>query len=378
MMAPIPAWERPGDPAATADGGRRPCREAGAQDGDGPHSEALEAGLALSLVAGVGCVRYGELLAQAGSAEAALERLGRARARAARAEAGRQLERLREIGGRLLLRGSPGYPSSLLDLPDAPAALFALGRPELLARAQVAMVGTRSATSYGLAVARELARAAAASGLVVTSGLARGVDAAAHLGALSAGGGTVAVLGTGIDVAYPRSNAALHREIAQQGLLLSELPPGERADAGSFPRRNRIIAALAGVTLVVQAGHRSGALITANRALDLGRTVAAVPGPIDVAAHAGSNELLRDGAQVVTCAADLLQLAGAPPHPSSAPALEGAEAAVWQALADGPRDLDALLALTGLPAREAVVAVGALELSGLVVSTYSGELRRMV
>ncbi|MHB1223145.1 MAG: DNA-processing protein DprA [Gemmatimonadaceae bacterium] len=339
--------------------------------------DALEAGLALALVSGVGSVRYGELMALHGSAAAALARLPRAAAADAREQARRQLDRTAAIGGRVLLRGRPDYPAALLDLPDPPPVLFALGSAGWLARPQVAIVGTRSATSYGLSVARELARAAAAGGLVVSSGMARGVDAAAHLGALSAGGGTIAVLGTGVDVAYPRSNSALHRQIAQHGLILSEMPPGDRADAGSFPRRNRVIAALASVTVVVQAGHRSGALITAGRALDLGRLVAAVPGPIDVVAHAGSNELLRDGAQVVTCAADLLQLAGAPPKPTYVPTLAGPEAAVWQALADGPADLDSLLVRTGLPARECAVAVGAIELAGLVAAGYSGELRRM-
>lgn len=347
-------------------------------DGRVPASERmLEAGLTLSLIPSIGCVRYGELLASHGSVEAALSVMPRAAVDAARVTARRHLKRLSAIGGRLLVRGLPGYPGLLLDLADPPPVLFAVGSLDLLARSQVAIVGTRTATSYGLAVARDLARATAAGGLVVTSGMARGVDAAAHLGALSCGGGTIAILGTGIDVPYPRSNAGLYRAIARQGLLLSELPPGDRADAGSFPRRNRIIAALAAVTVVVQAGYRSGALITASRALELGRSVAAVPGPIDVAAHAGSNELLRDGAQVVTGAADLLQLAGASLRPVVIPELHGPEAAVWSALGDGPADLDTLLARTGLPAREAAVAVGSLELAGLVSAGFSGELRRL-
>ncbi len=337
----------------------------------------FEAGLALSLMAGVGSVHYGELLASHGSAEAALSAMPRAAVDAARSLAQRHLVRLTAIGGQLLVRGLPGYPALLLDLADPPPVLFSLGSLELLTRTQVAIVGTRSATSYGLAVARDLARAVAASGLVVTSGMARGVDAAAHLGALSTGGGTIAVLGTGVDVPYPRSNTSLHRAIVRQGLVLSEIPPGDRADAGSFPRRNRIIAALSGVTVVVQAGYRSGSLITAGRALELGRSVAAVPGPIDMASHAGSNELLRDGAQVVTGAADLLQLAGASLRPVFVPELHGPEAAVWSALADGPADLDTLLARTGLPAREAAVAVGSLELAGLVSAGFSGEFRRL-
>lgn len=335
-------------------------------------------GLALSLLPTVGSARYARELAHHSSVSAALATWPRQAAEHARQRARAQLERLSSLGGTVLLRGAPDYPPLLLDLPDPPPALFALGRLELLHQPQLAVVGTRTATSYGMGVARDLSRAAAGAGLVITSGLARGVDAAAHLGALSAAGGTIAVLGTGVDVPYPSRNSTLYNEIVQRGLVLSELPPGSRADPGSFPRRNRIIAALAHVTLVVQAGQRSGALITANRALELGRAVAAVPGPIDVAAHAGSNELLRDGAHVVASTADLLQLAGADIRPGRAPELAGAEAAVWKVLGDGPTDLDTVLARTGLPARECAVAVGALELAGLVGTAFSGELRRLV
>lgn len=335
-------------------------------------------GLALSLVPSVGGVRYGRELALHGSATAALEAQSRSIREAARAQAREQIARLVALGGQLLLRGAPDYPPALLDLRDPPPALFALGRVELLREQQIAMVGTRAATAYGMAVAREMARAGGGAGIVVTSGMARGVDSAAHAGALAVGGGTIAVLGTGVDIAYPSRNLALYREIVERGLVISELAPGNRADAGSFPRRNRLIAALASVTLVVEAGQRSGALITASRALELGRSVAAVPGPIDSASHVGSNELIRDGAHVVTSAADLLQLAGADPRPSRAPELSGAEDAVWQALAAGAADMDTLLARTGLPARECAVAVGSLELAGLVGTAFSGELRRLV
>lgn len=343
-----------------------------------PLTEGMVDGVALSLVPSVGGVRYGKELASHRTPSAALAALPYRIADTARGEARRHLKMMASLGGRVLLRGSADYPPALLDLRDPPPVLYALGRLELLCEPQLAMVGTRSATSYGLGVAREMARAAAGAGIVVTSGMARGVDSAAHIGALDAGGTTIAVLGTGVDVPYPSRNAPLYRQIVEGGLVISELPPGSRADAGSFPRRNRIIAALAPVTLVVQAGQRSGALITASRALELGRTVAAVPGPIDSASHLGSNELLRDGAHVVASAADLLQLAGADPRPSRAPELAGAEGAVWEALADGAADMDTLLARTGLPARECAIAVGSLELSGLVGTAFSGELRRLV
>jgi DNA processing protein len=226
-------------------------------------------------------------------------------------------------------------------------------------------------------VARRLGESVGRAGGVVVSGMARGIDAEAHRGALDVHAGTIAVLGTGPDVAYPSAHQALHRAIAAAGLLLAELPPGERADAGSFPRRNRIIAALGRVTVVVEAGHRSGALITAAHALELGRQVAAVPGPIDVPQCAGSNLLLRDGAHVVTDDADLMLLAGlgAPPRVRD-PELAGPAAALWRALADGAADVDTLATRSGLPARECLTALGELEIAGLVSCALTGEIAR--
>jgi len=212
------------------------------------------------------------------------------------------------------------------------------------------------------------------------SGLARGIDAAAHRAALAADGRTVAVLGSGIDVAYPAAHAQLHAEIAARGLVISEHPPGERAGAGAFPRRNRIIAALASVTIVVEAGFRSGALITASHALDLGRTVAAVPGPIDSPQSAGSNELLRDGAAVIATPADALALVGVmAPHATRATLadLSPDEQAVWDALAKGAADLDALATRSRLPATRCLAAVTTLELNGAIECALTGEIRRL-
>jgi DNA processing protein len=174
----------------------------------------------------------------------------------------------------------------------------------------VAIVGTREASAYGERTAGRFARAASRAGLTVVSGLARGVDAAAHRGAMEAGGATVAVLGTGVDVPYPAGHRSLHDEIQRQGLVISEVEPGTRAFPGCFPRRNRIIAALAKVTVVVEAGFKSGAINTATQALELGRVVAAVPGPIDDPRSAGANLLIRDGAQVLTAVEDLLNVYG--------------------------------------------------------------------
>ena len=336
------------------------------------------AALALSLVRGIGSVRWRAALeAAGGDAARALARVPAAARDAAAADARDALARADALGARALLLGDSGYPAALLDLPDPPPALFALGDLRLLGLPGVAIVGTRDATAYGLRVARHLGEAAARAGAAVVSGMARGVDAAAHAGALDAPGATIAVLGTGVDVAYPRAHAGLHRRIAERGLVLSELPPACRADAGSFPRRNRIIAGLAAVTVVVEAGHRSGALITAAHALDLGRSVAAVPGPVDAATSAGCNRLLRDGAQVVTEAADVTALAGvAAPRARRDPELAGAEAVVWAALAGGPSDVDALVARTRLPTRDCLGAIGALELAGHVVCGLTGEVAR--
>lgn len=204
--------------------------------------------------------------------------------------------------------GGEGYPDALAALEDPPVVLFSEGDLTMASRASVALVGARQATPYGRRVAREVARRLAAHGIVVVSGLAAGIDAEAHVATLEARGETVAVLGTGIDVSYPVSNARLQRQVARDGLLLSELPPGRRAHAGAFPRRNRIIAALADVVVVVEAGVRSGALITAQVGDAVGRLVAAVPGPIDAAQSEGANRLLRDGAQTIASVDDVLGL----------------------------------------------------------------------
>ncbi len=191
----------------------------------------------------------------------------------------------------------PGYPAGLRHLSDPPPVLFLRGDRRLLDRPGVTVVGARRATGSGRDVAERLGAALAGAGIVVTSGLALGVDGAAHRGALGAGGPTLAVLGTGADVAYPAAHRALFTEIARSGLLVSEFLPGTRAAPHHFPRRNRILAALASTVVVVEAGARSGALITVDHALDLGRDVWAVPGPIDRRTCAGSNRLLVDGAR---------------------------------------------------------------------------------
>lgn len=264
-----------------------------------------------------------------------------------------------------------------MDLPDPPPHLFAVGDLDMLRAPAVAIVGTRRATPYGERVTREIAGALARAGVSIVSGLARGIDGSAHRAALDADGRTVAVLGTGVDIAYPAAHRALHAEIAARGLLLAEELPGARASGGSFPKRNRIIAALTQATIIVEAPFRSGALITAEYMLDLGRMVAVVPGPIDSPQSAGSNELMRDGAIVITGVADALALVGIVPPPRRELTLRtAAERAVWDALEVGAADMDTLATRSALPARECLAAITALELSGVVECALTGEIRR--
>jgi len=277
----------------------------------------------------------------------------------------------------LVLDDDPRYPGSLRDLPEPPAQLFLIGDAALLQPPLVAIVGTREASVYGLRVARSLAGAMARAGVGIVSGMARGIDAAAHRTALECGGKTVAVLGTGVDVAYPAGHRELHRVIGSKGLLVSEYEPGARAHRGSFPQRNRIIAALARVTIVVEAGHRSGALNTASHAIALDRTLAAVPGPIDSPQSDGTNQLLRDGAVVIASITDALALMGITDRPQSPPMdLSGNAGLVWSALAAGPLSIDAIAARAMINARDCVAAVTALELKGMAESLVTGEVRR--
>lgn len=216
-------------------------------------------------------------------------------------------------------RTREALPDCLGDLSAPVAGLWCLGDPKVLEAApdrMVAIVGTREPSSYGERSATRLAAAAARAGLVVVSGLARGIDAAAHRAAVDAGGKTVAVLGTGVDVPYPAGHRTLHHFVQDNGVVLSEVEPGTKAFRGCFPRRNRIIAALANVTVVVEAGFKSGAINSANHALELGRVVAAVPGQIDDPRAMGANLLIRDGAQVITQVEDLLTLYGLSTFPA--------------------------------------------------------------
>src|SRR5882762_343344 len=275
-------------------------------------------------------------------------------------------------------RASSEYPGELNDLAHPPRELYTIGRRSALSIPRVAIVGTRNSTAYGERITRTLTRALVHAGVSIVSGMARGIDAAAHRTALELGGNTVAVLGTGVDVPYPVGHRLLHRTIGEQGLLLSENPPGTKAAKGAFPKRNRIIAALAPVTIVVEAGFRSGALNTASQAIELGRVVAAVPGPIDSEQSRGSNQLLRDGAVLIAAPDDALTLLGIsiPKDTPPPPLLPESEQKVWDAIADGFVATDALPGLTGLSIAECLAAITSLEIMGLVECSLAGEIRR--
>lgn len=276
---------------------------------------------------------------------------------------------LERRGLRWVERSSPRFPRALAAIFDAPAGLFVRGRGELelLDRPAVAIVGARSCSAYGAEVARRLGRELAAAGLVVVSGLARGVDGHAHRGALEAGGVTVAVLGCGVDRDYPAAHAELAARIGERGLVVSEYAPGVEPAPWRFPARNRIIAGLTQATVVVEAREKSGALITADLALEEGREVFAVPGEITSSLAAGSNRLLRNGATPLTAPADVLEAFGIEPEPPPPPPVLGEAAArVVAQLELEPAGIDALSRALGLDAGELAAILAELELAGTV------------
>jgi DNA processing protein len=277
------------------------------------------------------------------------------------------------------------YPKALHDLGDAPAALFGRGDAALLGGlvldATVTIVGSRRPSSYGRELASTLAGQVAAAGITVVSGMAMGIDARAHRGALDVGGRTVAVLGTGIDVPYPPRCASLYGEIVDRGLVLSELPPGTVARRWTFPARNRIMAALGGMTVVVEARDRSGSLITATMAEELGRDVGAVPGRVGNASAAGTNSLLRDGGHVIRHAQDVLDsLLGTGVRsvngPGQGPALEHQLAELLRLVEDGADSADAIARRSGLGPGPLAAALVQLELSGYLRSDSAGRYER--
>jgi DNA processing protein len=277
------------------------------------------------------------------------------------------LDRLAGGGLRWLPRSAPGFPPLLAAIHDPPAGLFLRGPApvELLRRPAVAVVGARACSPYGAQAARSCARELAGAGLVVLSGLARGVDGEAHRGALEADGVTVAVLGCGIDRDYPASHRELARRVVERGLVVSEYAPGVEPAPWRFPARNRIIAGLAAATVVVEARESSGALITADLALEEGREVFAVPGEITSALSAGTNALLRLGATPLTSPADVLESFGLAPEAKQAARLGAAATAVLDRLQAAAASADELARATKLDAGAVAIALTELELAGL-------------
>jgi DNA processing protein len=298
------------------------------------------------------------------------------------------LEAAQRVGASVLLPEDADYPVLLRHIPDPAPVLFALGDRSLLNRPSAAVVGSRDHTSYGASVCRQVAGAAAQSGVVIVSGMARGLDAVAHSAALDRRGPTIGVLGNGLGVVYPAANRKLYDRVAAEGLLLSEFPPGERPHAGSFPRRNRLISGLCRVTVVIEAAAGSGALITAGTALDQGREVLAVPGNITSAVSVGANRLIRDGATPLLEPGDVLQYfpelapasADSVVHPGP-PRLPGTLSAAERALAElitgQPSHPDELALRCGRPVGEVLGILSGLEIAGVVEQGPGRVFRRV-
>lgn len=372
------------------------------------HEEDLRAWLTLLRAPGVGPAAARALVERAGSARAVCAGARRLRGESglgddalrwieapdpARLEA--DLAWLAEPNRHLLRFTDPDFPPQLAEIPQPPAALFVAGDPALLLGPQVAVVGSRSASAQGLANARDFARVLARAGLTVTSGLADGIDGAAHAGALEAGGATIAVVGTGADLVYPRKHRELAARIGQDGAVVSEFPLGTTALPAHFPQRNRLIAGLALGTLVVEASLQSGSLITARLAGELGREVFALPGSIHNPLSRGCHKLIREGARLIETAQELVEALapgalalGAQLRERLEPGPAGAGLAptraddpdyarLLAALGEAPLGLDELAARTGLKPAELSSMLLLLELEGAVAPAVNGRWQRL-
>jgi DNA processing protein len=328
----------------------------------------------------IGPVTYRQLIARFGSAQAALDAVpdlarrggGSAPKLFTSEQAERERDRVAKLGGRYLVLGQGLYPSLLAEMDDAPPLLIAKGDVGLLDRQSVAIVGARNASAAACRFARGLAHDLARQGLVVVSGLARGIDSAAHDGALE--GGTIGVIAGGIDVFYPSENEARQKSMFERGLVVAEMPPGTEPRARHFPYRNRIIAGLSLGTIVVEAAPLSGSLITARLAAEAGREVMAIPGsPLDPRAQ-GCNQLIRDGATLVQNAGDVIEAVqplkarvASPPssYEPQAEQFDGeAVASVESLLGPSPVPVDEIIRLSGAPSGAVQMALLELDLAG--------------
>ncbi len=351
-----------------------------------------DAALSLCMVPGVGPKIFADLVARFGSAALALDAapsdirdvpgvgaglVGKIVAAADGSAIRDQLKLCLENDIQIYDQTSESYPSQLKEIYDPPAILFGKGQLQPVDSLSIAIVGSRHATHYGKTVAENLARGLSLAGFTIVSGMARGIDAAAHRGALKAGGRTIAVLGGGLLNIYPPEHATLAAEIAQQGVVLSEALPRNAPKAGCFPKRNRIVTGLSLGLIVVEAGDRSGALISARLAMEQGREVFAVPGRIDSRMSRGCHRLIRDGAKLVECVDDVLEELGplAIPatidsqtsvhHPAELKLTEQ-ESQVLNAISNEPTEFDVIVAETGLPPARVLSTISVLEIRRLV------------
>jgi len=361
---------------------------------------ALAAWLRLTLVPGVGPETQRHLLAAFGPPEsiftasrsALREVVGKKADLLLDAKNGEAVEKAQawsqQPGNHLVTLADPEYPRSLLETADPPSVLYVKGRLELLNRPAVAIVGSRNATPQGLQDAQAFATALAQRGMTVVSGLALGIDGAAHRGALGEKGSTVAVIGTGADRIYPARHQELAIKVAELGAIVSEFPLGTPAVAHNFPRRNRIIAGMSQGCLVVEAALESGSLITARLAADLGREVFAIPGSIHSPVARGCHRLIKQGAKLVECAQDILEelhawtppsprQTSASPDPQPAIPLEGPQQQVLDALGHDPAHVDQLVHRTGLTADALCAILVTLELEDRIASLPGGRYQRL-
>jgi DNA processing protein len=284
--------------------------------------------------------------------------------------------------------GEADYPELLAEVEDAPLLLYCLGDTGIMRHHGIGIVGSRKCTERGLEIARHFGADLAGLGIPVVSGMAAGVDGAAHGGTLDAGGPTVAVLGCGVDVAYPPQHHQLHAELAEQGLIVSEYPPGSEPRRENFPQRNRIISGLSLGVIVVEAAESSGALVTARHAGEQGREVFAVPGPVDSRMSRGCHQLIRDGAKLVESAEDVLEELG--PLVAPAPVAEGQsvhrpaelllneqESLVLNAVGTSPGSVDAVISACGLPTPQVLATLSVLEMRRLVRRMTGNQIVRL-
>jgi len=354
--------------------------------------EGLAAWLRLTLIPGIGGETQRKLLAAFGLPEAifAAGRLATRAVAGDRADLLFDFDPAESVDRSMAWAAQPGqhivtladaeYPKALLEIADPPCLLYVRGNPGLLGKRGLAVVGSRNATPQGVQTAENFAKALAGKGLAIISGLALGIDAAAHRGALAAGGETIAVIGTGADRLYPARNRELALAIAEHGAIVSEFPLGTPAIAANFPRRNRIISGLSRGVLVVEAAPESGSLITARLAAEQGREVFAIPGSIHSPVARGCHKLIKQGAKLVETAQDILEEFGNYPEASdigSSTLLAGEENAVLGALGHDPCNLDDLAERTGLAADQLLTELLTLELAGQVATLPGNRYQRL-